>query len=304
MEQLHIKITDSIKLKSGSMQMTFNEGGGYIGSDSNCQWVVQDVFDTIQGKHVHIRSNGDNFCLMPCNGSKLYMNGDHSPIITNYYIMLSLGDIFRIGDIEFTVVSENELDEFAEEVAENVVAGIKDFNKLDNLTITPNGQVDGLNTENDISLNDLINDNKDVLGIEETDDVDIIDNSFENNVLQNHIISKQILKDFIIMECDNILNNDIKKQDNLLELLGQEKCKLSINDLTHIVSNYSLINNTKVINLLVISILFKELDSPVFNEFEQDGYEKIISTLIKNVSSDQSNIERLVVHAVKKYTGN
>ena len=55
--------------------------------------------------------------------------------------------------------------------------------------------------------------------------------------------------------------------------------------------------------LLVISILFKELDSPVFNEFEQDGYEKIISTLIKNVSSDQSNIERLVVHAVKKYTG-
>ena len=89
----------------------------------------------------------------------------------------------------------------------------------------------------------------------------------------------------------------------MLELLGQEKCKLSINDLTHIVSNYSLINNTKVINLLVISILFKELDSPVFNEFEQDGYEKIISTLIKNVSSDQSNIERLVVHAVKKYTG-
>ena len=55
--------------------------------------------------------------------------------------------------------------------------------------------------------------------------------------------------------------------------------------------------------MLVISILFKELDSPVFNEFEQDGYEKIISTLIKNVSSDQSNIERLVVHAVKKYTG-
>lgn len=111
------------------------------------------------------------------------------------------------------------------------------------------------------------------------------------------------MKDFIIKECDNILNNEIKKQNNLLELFSQEKSKLSTKDLSHIVSNFNLVNNTKIINLLVISMLFKELDSPFLNELEQDGGEKILSTLIKNASSDQNSIERLVVHAIKKYTG-
>ena len=52
MEQIHIKITDSIKLKSGVKQMTFNESGGYIGSGDECQWVVHDAFDTIKEKHI------------------------------------------------------------------------------------------------------------------------------------------------------------------------------------------------------------------------------------------------------------
>ena len=30
MSSIHIKITDGIKLKTGSKQMTFNESGGYI----------------------------------------------------------------------------------------------------------------------------------------------------------------------------------------------------------------------------------------------------------------------------------
>ena len=54
MEQIHIKITDSIKLKSGVKQMTFNESGGYIGSGDECQWVVHDAFDTIKEKHIQI----------------------------------------------------------------------------------------------------------------------------------------------------------------------------------------------------------------------------------------------------------
>lgn len=55
MEQIHIKITDSIKLKSGVKQMTFNESGGYIGSGDECQWVVHDAFDTIKEKHIQIK---------------------------------------------------------------------------------------------------------------------------------------------------------------------------------------------------------------------------------------------------------
>ena len=65
-----------------------------------------------------------------------------------------------------------------------------------------------------------------MLGIEETFE-NMEDNQVENYMMQNHIISRQVLKDFIIKECDNILNNEIKKQNNLLELLSQEKSKLS-----------------------------------------------------------------------------
>ena len=69
----------------------------------------------------------------------------------------------------------------------------------------------------------------------------------------------------------------------------------------HIFSNYSLINDVRVINLLTLSILYKELNSPFFEELEQDSFEKIISTLVKKSSSEQHMIERLLVRAIKKY---
>ena len=57
----------------------------------------------------------------------------------------------------------------------------------------------------------------------------------------------------------------------------------------------------RVINLLTLSILYKELNSPFFEELEQDSFEKIISTLVKKSSSEQHMIERLLVRAIKKY---
>ncbi|MDE7315450.1 MAG: hypothetical protein K2N11_07075, partial [Mucispirillum sp.] len=56
-----------------------------------------------------------------------------------------------------------------------------------------------------------------------------------------------------------------------------------------------------VINLLTLSILYKELHSPFFDELEQDSFEKIISTLVKKSSTDYQTIERLLIRAVKKY---
>ena len=132
-----------------------------------------------------------------------------------HYLALNIGDFFKIGDIEFTVVQESELDDLAEETADNALDDIKDYNKLDKYAVVPNGQVEGFNAEEDISLDDLVNNNKDVLGIEETFE-NMEDNQVENYMMQNHIISRQVLKDFIIKDFDNILNNEIKKQNNLL----------------------------------------------------------------------------------------
>lgn len=302
MEQIHIKVTENSIVKTGSKQMTFNKSGGYIGSGEDCQWIIQDMNDSIKEKHIHIKSNGETFCLMPYKGCQVYMNGDHSPIITSYYIIISIGDTFKIGDIEFTVVSERDLDDLSEDITDNSIEDIKEFNKLDHYTIVPEGQLDGFKVEEEMSIDDLVDNKSNSLGIEETT-IDAVHDPIENNVVKNNIISKDVLKNFIIDECDNILNNEIKKQTNFLELMSKEKNRISTKDLTHILSNFNLINNTKVINLLVISILFKELNSPFFNEIEQDGFDKILSTLIKNASTDQSSIERLVLRAIKKYAG-
>ena len=222
--------------------------------------------------------------------------------ITNYYIILSIGDTFKIGDIEFTIIPESDLDDLADGITDNSMEDIKDFDKLDNYVVIPDGQLNGHNVEDDVNIDDLINDERDILGIEENSIEQVVDNC-EHNILQNKLISKQILRDFVINECDIILNSELKKQTSLLDILSSEKSNISTKDLAYIVANYNLINNTKVINLLVISMLFKELDSPFFNELEDDGYEKIISTLIRSATTDQSSIERLVLHAVKKYIG-
>lgn len=302
MEELYIKITDDTKLKTGVKQMVFKETGGFIGSSSECQWVVHDVFGKIQPKHVQIKMNSGSFCLMSYKGCPVYMNQDHSPIMSSYYVMLEIGDVFRIGDVEFTIISENDLEELAEENSDLALDSIKEYDKLDNFQIIPEGQIDGFKAEDDIELDKLATDSIDSLGIEDTFE-EMENNNVQNYLLQNNILSKAILKEFIEKECTDILKAGIKKQTNLYELMWQEKSKISTKDLSHIINNYSLVDNVKVINLMVISMLFKELDSPLFNELEQDGFEKIISTLIQRATEDKSSIERLITHAVRKYIG-
>lgn len=302
MEQLHIKMTKSLGLKNGLKQMSFNESGGYIGSGNDCQWVVNDIYNNFREKHVHIKSNGDIYCLMAYKGSPVYMNGDHSPVISNYYIMLSTGDSFQIGELEFTVVSAEDMEDLSDETSETSIEDIEDYKKLDDYVVIPEGQQEGIKAEDEISIEKLIDDKVDVLGIEESYEESNF-SSKDNDFVENSVVTKQVMKDFLKSECNNILENEIKKSVSIIDIINGKNGRLSTKDLSYIISNFNLVNNTKVINLLVISLLFKELDSPFFEELESGGWEKIMSTIIKNASSDKNSIERMVVQAVKKYIG-
>lgn len=296
-ETFSLKIIDDIKLKSGAKAMKFKETGGYIGSDSSCQWVVQDVFNNIAPKHIHIKYAENNFGIAPVSNNELYLNNDFSPIRKGYYISLVVGDKFRIGEIEFLVVNEDEIDDTAEDEA--VVEDIESYNKLDNIEIKPAGQQEGIKMDDEISTESLVTDSEDVLGIGEEFLKPEPVNS--NNPVRHIILTEDVLLNFIHEKCSDLLLKHLKHSSALMDIVQDEKSRLTVKDLEHIFSNYSLINDVRVINLLTLSILYKELNSPFFEELEQDSFEKIISTLVKKSSSEQHMIERLLVRAIKKY---
>lgn len=296
-ETFSLKIIDDMKLKSGAKSMKFKETGGYIGSDSSCQWVVQDVFNNIAPKHIHIKYAENSFGIAPAANNELYLNNDFSPIRKGYYISLVVGDKFRIGDIEFLVVNEDEIDVMAEDEA--VVEDIEIYNKLDNIEIKPAGQMEGIKMDDDISAESLVTDGEDVLGIgEEFLEPEPVSS---NNPVRHIILTEDVFLNFIQEKCSDLLLNHLKHSQALMDIMQEEKSRLTVKDLEHIFSNYSLINDVRVINLLTLSILYKELNSPFFDELEQDSFEKIISILVKKSSSEQHTIERLLIRAIKKY---
>lgn len=296
-ETFSLKIIDDIKLKSGTKFMKFKETGGYIGSDPSCQWVVQDVFNNIAPKHIHIRYTENSFGVTPAANNELYLNNDFSPVRKGYYISLAVGDKFRIGNIEFLVVNEDEIDAMAEDEA--VVEDIENYNKLDNIEIKPAGQMEGIKMDDDISTESLVSDCEDVLGIgKEFLDPEPVNN---NNMVRHIILTEDVFLNFIQEKCSDLLSNHLKHSSALMDMVQEEKSRLTVKDLEYIFSSYSLINDVRVINLLTLSILYKELHSPFFDELEQDSFEKIISTLVKKSSTDYQTIERLLIRAVKKY---
>lgn len=295
-ETFSLKIIDDIKLKSGAKSMKFKETGGYIGSDASCQWVVQDVFNNIAPKHIHIKYAESSFGIAPAANNELYLNNDFSPIRKGYYISLVVGDKFRIGNIEFLVVNEDEIDTAEDEA---VVEDIEIYNKLDNIEIKPAGQMEGIKMDDDISAESLVTDGEDILGIgEEFLEHEPVRN---NNPVRHIILTEDVLLNFIQEKCSDLLLNHLKNSSALMDIIQEEKSRLTVKDLEHIFSNYSLINDVRVINLLTLSILYKELNSPFFDELEQDSFEKIISTLLKKSSTEQQTIERLLIRAIKKY---
>lgn len=153
--------------------------------------------------------------------------------------------------------------------------------------------------DDDISAESLVTDGEDILGIgEEFLEHEPVRN---NNPVRHIILTEDVLLNFIQEKCSDLLLNHLKNSSALMDIIQEEKSRLTVKDLEHIFSNYSLINDVRVINLLALSILYKELNSPFFDELEQDSFEKIISTLLKKSSTEQQTIERLLIRAIKKY---
>lgn len=84
--------------------------------------------------------------------------------------------------------------------------------------------------------------------------------------------------------------------------LNEQYGELDIKDLEKIITNIPLIKSTKLINLLALSLISKELYSPIFEEMEEDMFIKYLQIAIQgNIKEEKALFENLTIKALEKY---
>lgn len=122
--------------------MTFSARGGTIGRSSDNAWVLDDPDRFISGRHVQIDCLSNRFYLTDLSTNGTFLNGASEPVGRGCKTVLSDGDVFTLGDYEFTVsVSANAAvsEPLHEEPAKHQVSG--PFSGLD---IKPQRDIDPL----------------------------------------------------------------------------------------------------------------------------------------------------------------
>lgn len=80
---------------------------------------------------------------------------------------------------------------------------------------------------------------------------------------------------------------------------------MNVEDLETIIVNIPLIKSTKLINILALGLISKELYSPIFEMMgndKNDSFVKYIQCAIQqSIKDDKSSLEFLLIKALEKY---
>ena len=130
---------------------------------------------------------------------------------------------------------------------------------------------------------------------------DIMENNTDYTEIIN--INKQQTQDF---QYANILKalqqslQDLKSKQKSATL--NEYANINIKDFESIIENIPLIKSTRLMNTLVLSLIAKELYSPIFEEMEEDIFIKYLQSAIQgNIKEDKILFENLAIKALENY---
>ncbi|EAH8900397.1 hypothetical protein EWX78_09205 [Campylobacter coli] len=99
----------------------------------------------------------------------------------------------------------------------------------------------------------------------------------------------------------NKLQNELS-QNRKKTILNDNFQKLNIDDFQTVISKIPLIKDTKLINLVVLKLITKELYSPVFKEMEEDIFMTYLQNALQNIiKNDQNIFENLTLLSLNKY---
>lgn len=84
--------------------------------------------------------------------------------------------------------------------------------------------------------------------------------------------------------------------------LNKDCSPINLKDFESIIDNIPLIKSTRLINILALSLIAKELYSPIFEEMQENAFIKYLEAAIQNnIKEDKILFENLTLKALEKY---
>lgn len=284
-DKIGVVVENAEMALSGDKSYIFDENGGFIGSDSQCSFYIKDKDNKIQDKHLKIGFEDGFFTIAPVENADAFYNESFSKMQGGFETIINKGDVVRISNILLRFVDYKEIkDEYLKH--KEKLENIEKHDDIDENLLLPRGKVKFDFNEKE-HIKDLIENKAHYDFIQKEDDC--LDN---NDSIFNY---QNILK---------TLNNTLKDlQINQKHItLNKYNETLTISDLEEIIAGIPLIKSTKLINLLALSLICKELYSPIFETMSEDMFINYIhSSILANIKEEKNLFENLTLKALESY---
>lgn len=289
-EKIGVIIENLEEISTKEEAHIFDKEGGFIGSDPQCSFYVQDRENGIQNRHLKIGFEEGYFTIAPVEEAIVFYNESFSKMQGGFETIINKGDIFRISNVQFRFVDHKEIDEKFLRNKEKI-GDVERYDEIDDEQLRPRGKVqfDFKEKEN---IRELIEENANSAFVEEKK------NSFLNQSDKNNPLEFEYQN--ILKTLDKVLKELQINQKSVK--LNEQYGDLNTEDLEKIIANIPLIKSTKLINLLALILINKELYSPIFEEMEENMFIKYLRIAIhSNIKEDKVLFENLTIKALEKY---
>ncbi|MGX2972808.1 FHA domain-containing protein [Helicobacter sp. T3_23-1059] len=289
-EKIGVIIENLETVSSKQKAHIFDTDGGFIGSDSQCDFYVQDKDKKIHSKHLKIGFEEGFFTISPIEDAPIFYNESFSKMQGGFEVAINKGDVFRIENVQFRFVDSAEIDDELLK-SKKSLNDLDRYEEIDDNLLQPRGKVAFAFNEKE-NIREIVESKADYAFMEKKESDEFFhqnsDKIFLNTTNILHIIDKVL--------------GELKQNQQHITL--DDECE-NMQDLEQIINNEPLINSTKLINILALGLISRELYSPIFemiSKDENDSFAKYIQSAIqKSIKDDKHSFESLVIKALEKY---
>lgn len=325
MEQIAITAKHLNESHTPLQYCIFDENGGTIGSDSTNNFCLQDT--EIQERHVSIQYEEGCFTIASIGDSDIFYNESFSALRAGYETTINLGDTFRIGNYKFTIIDPKDIQEdFVDN--KKILNEVARYNKLDALEIKPRGQVSGLHLDEE-KIEDILSKNKDIEDLAQIPTMKDLSSIFKNiqkhqssfeSTGENPYSEHQETNDSATQTHDTDTHNApiLESITTLLRdtlataqstplpldtILAKAKVMpLSSQTLQNTLNNTLLIDSIPLINSLILAIIAKELNNPMYEILDDNPLNLTLDYAItQSIQGSTKELQTLTIEALKSY---
>lgn len=314
MEQIAITAKHLNESHTPLQYCIFDENGGTIGSDSTNNFCLQDT--EIQERHVSIQYEEGCFTIASIGDSDIFYNESFSALRAGYETTINLGDTFRIGNYKFTIIDPKDIQEdFVDN--KKILNEVARYNKLDTLEIKPRGQVSGLHLDEE-KIEDILTQNKDYDDLMHLPPIEnlpsdtlnmqhIHTSSNPHETLLSHKIQSH--DHSVLQYVMTFLHDTIKKAPHISPSLSLDDLLANSNtqpptyeELQTLLHTRLLIDSIPLINSLILAIITKESNNPIYDILDPNPYNLILNHILTtHTQTNNDTLQALIIQALHAY---